>query len=617
MKALLKALDLDAIIGLDFETFYSKEYTLSRMSTTDYITDPRFKVQMCSTQFHNEKRAKVLDPAGLQKFSKTIDWSRTGLLAHHAHFDGLIASRYYGINPKMYFDTLSMAKPIMPVEVGGSLNKLCRSFGLKGKEGSEHLENVMGIRDLTEEQYTKLAGYAGNDIEQTWLLFKKLLPYTSLEELKVIDLTVRMYAQPIVLIEESAMRRINKNQRTQKSRKVNALGVSREDLASNNRFADLLRNAGVEPPVKISKRTGKETYAFSKGDLAFKALLAHPKKAVQELMQARLAVKTSIVETRTLKFADRAKLGAQPVYLKYCGAHTHRWSGSDKANWQNLDKKSGMRRAIKAPPKHLFIIADQSQVEARLTAWRAGQEDIVDAFRTGQDVYKVAAAQTYRKPIEKVTDKERFVGKTQVLGLGFGAGPPRFADMLRVGQFGPPVPISDEDAGTAVRAWRGSNHRIVQYWKNTENNARSAFFGRQKISDNLLTYEGVGQHGFVHLPNGMSLRYDNINNDEQGGFYYVGRNGKHIRLWGGTLVENEIQALARCIFAHQMVCIAEALPTIRVANCTHDEMLLVVPEKKADMALSLVKEIMSTSPSWGPDLPLGVKANVSEIYDKV
>lgn len=620
---LLKAFNLDAIVGMDWETAWGDDYTLKKMSTTDYIVDPRFKMHCVSTRYDDNAETVVLSERELRAWAKKVDWRRTGMLGHHTHFDGLIASHHYGIKPARYFCTMSMGQPILPVHVSRSLFGMCGAFGRRAKKKGQALVNTKNKWDLTPQEYDQLASYAGDDIDDTWFLFGKLLPYFTLDELKIIDLTIKMYAQPTVRINEKLVRKVHRAEVKKKTELLERQKTTSKALSSNLQFADALRKLGIEPPTKLNKK-GDETYAFSKQDLEFKALLKHPRKKVRELVEARMAIKSTIVETRSLKMANRAanvKLPAQPIYLNYAKAHTWRWSGGDKMNWQNLTRGSDMRKSLTAPPGFLFVMADQSQIECRLNNHRAGQKNIVEAFRKKLDVYSVTATDVYGRPINKKDNPdERFVGKTCTLALGYQAGAPKFANTLRIGQFGPPVEITDAAARDIVQAWRMSNDAIVRSWKVTQNKVKQAFLLNQSIEDGPLVYEGANGNGYIHLPNGTSMRYDDVQQSEHGDMSYVsfakGERVERSKLYGGLLVENICQALGRVIIADNMVRITEELPRVRVATTIHDEILFVVPERQADNALRVVKQIMTEPPAWAPDLPLGVDAKISDHYDK-
>jgi len=648
LKELCDALEVDAILGLDYETYYDDEYSVKKMATTEYIVDPRFKTHMVSAQWHDERRADVLSNFDFKDFAAEVDWKHTALLAHHTHFDGLILSHHYKRFPAFYLDTLSMANILMPVTVPKNLDSLARALGLRGKVGASSLENVKGVRDLSDRQYRALAKYAGNDIEQTFGIAKKLVPCLPLHELKLIDLTIKMYARPTVLVDKEIVDRVNAENIADKAALVAKVStkrapVEKADLVSNDKFAALLRAAGVEPPTKLRPKYAKQlkdegvitldkkdttplAFAFSKGDLEFKDLLKHPNRKVRELVQARLANKTSIVETRSARMGNRAELGPQPIYLKHAGAKTLRWSGADKSNWQNLGRGSDLRTAVYVPPSHKLIIADLAQIEARVNAWFSGQDDITEAFRRKEDVYSIAASNIYGRRIDKEKDPaERFVGKVAVLALGYQAGGPRFADMLRIGQFGPPVEITDSAAKDIVAAWRQTNGRIVANWRATQNAARSAFRSCVRVPHGCVVYEGFEGRGVLHGPNQLSMRYDLVQFHEDNSFSYAAeyrrkKDGEiyedRTKLYGGILVENMVQFLARLIVAEQMVQIADALPDVRIVMSTHDEIVTVAPNKHVKKSLGIIREIMSRPPEWAKGLPIGVDIHSSQRYNK-
>lgn len=641
LKQLMKTYGLDLIIGLDWETYWANDYRLGKKwPTTEYVTSERFKPHMCSIQHHNWTKARVLSPAQVNSWKHGINWARTGVLAHHAHFDGLIASHHFGIKPKFYFDTLSMARALMPIHVSKSLDPLCKALGLQGKVGSDILVDTKGKRDLTRAEYKLMASYAGNDIEQTWLAFFKMAPYLPLEEFDLIDSTVKMYAQPSVLIDEEKMRLVTTNEVDRKDKLFAAAKSLKADLSRNEPFIAKLNALGIETPMKISPKAKKlmasEDYvpthkdmvpALSKQDQEFKDLLKHPNAKVRMLVEARFAAKSANLEKKSTRLAERSTLGAVPIYLNYSGAKTHRWSGADGVNMQNMDRGSGMRKAIHAPKGHVLIIADQAQIEARFNAWFSGQTDKVEAFRAKKDVYKLGAANIYGKALEAITADERFVGKTAELGLGYQAGGPRLGSMLRIGQFGPPVDISDRLATDIKDAWRRANFAIVQGWKETQNLIRQAFEGKQRVEHKHgIVYEGQGNVGFIHhIPTGMSMRFDGVQVEPNGDLTYISEYRHNFaappyiertKLYGGIEVENRTQFIARMSVAANIRTIKRALSFTRLALTTHDEVLLVCPIRRSDRALRDVVEIMQTPPSWAEGMPFGVDAHISELYDK-
>ena len=165
----------------------------------------------------------------------------------------------------------------------------------------------------------------------------------------------------------------------------------RAKLASNKQFAQILEESGIPVPTKISTTTGKETYALAKNDEGFIALTESEDPFIQQLCAVRLGTKSTIEESRIERFIGigARNKGRIPIPLKYYGAHTGRWAGSDSVNFQNLPsrdkKKKALKNAVLAPPKHYVINSDSSQIEARVLVWLAGQKDVTEQFRQGQD----------------------------------------------------------------------------------------------------------------------------------------------------------------------------------------------------------------------------------------
>lgn len=669
MKSLLRDLKLDDIYCLDYETFYDTKakYSLKNpsLSTTEYIIDPRFKMHMVAVQGSRQKKPKVLNRQQLIAWLRTVNWTRTGFLGHHTQFDGFISSHHFNHRAAFYFDTLSMARPLMPIQVGGGLDAINKALGGAGKTKAAALANIDGVRDLTPQQYRDLVPYAGDDALMTWDTFLKLVQYLPLQELRIIDLTMKMYTHPSALIDTTQLEGVRLADRARKRELVAALIKQRKlklpkdydavakRLVSNDQFAELLAEQGIDAPRKVSaKKTEKAgtevtTWAMSKQDQEFIDLLAHANKTVRQLMEARFAVKSQQMESRCDRLLARAHIGPQPVYLKYYGAGPGRWSGGDLVNWQNLSSKrreggAELRASVHAPEGHVFLIADLSQIEARLNAWDAGQEDKLEVFRqfdiilgtdkdgkvlrAGPDVYRYTASGIYHVSIDQITDAQRQIGKISDLSLGYQAGAPRFAKTLRLGSMGPPVDITDRAAADIHAAWRRTNHAIVANWRSTNERFKQAVGGRCKIAHGAVTYEGSanGKTAYMHGPGGASIRYDGIKFDEDGISYIseyqpLAKGGARVertRLYGGILVQNKLEHLGRRLIADQMVELCDYLPTSRIVMSTHDEAVLTVPLRSAAKALKAAKAIMSRPPPWARNLPLAVDAHISARYDK-
>ena len=435
------------LLCLDFETYYDKDYSLTKMTTEEYIRSPLFEIIGVAVSVNGaepEWFSGSMDATAL--WLRKFDWENSMVLAHNAMFDMSILNwQCGGIRPKRIADTLSMARALHGTEVRGSLAYLAEHYavGVKGEE----VVKAIGKRrqDFSETELTAYAAYCRNDVSLTVDIFKIMADGFVASEMGLIDLTIRMFSEPKLTINSIDLLEHLGNIKADKEKLLDRVGITRKELMSNNKFAEVLRKVGVVPPTKISKTTGKRTHAFAKNDENFKALLSHHNPDVQALVAARLGVKSTLEETRTQRFIGIAGRGLMPVPLRYYAAHTGRWGGDDKLNLQNLPRTSPLKKSILAPEGHVIIDADSSQIEARTLAWLAGEQDLVDAFAYGKDVYRLMAAKIYNTSPAAVSKEQRFVGKVTVLGC-LAAG-----SMILCGRGWVPI----EQVSAADKVWDG------------------------------------------------------------------------------------------------------------------------------------------------------------------
>jgi DNA polymerase len=614
------------IATIDFETYYDRDYSLSKMTTESYIRDKRFQVIGVAVKINNGK-TEWYSGDDVGKFLHALILSDKYLLAHHSAFDGAILSWHYNIKPKFWFDTMSMARPLHNMTIGCSLNALSSCYKL-GQKGTEVI-NALGKRleDFTSEELKQYANYCINDVELTYKLFKVLVKGYPQSELKVIDQTIRMYTEPEIELDVDLLGDHLTTIKTNKQKLVDTLATKssgsdvKKVLMSNVMFAELLRKVGVEPPTKVSIRTGEPTFAFAKTDKEFTKLGEHPKQIVQQLVSARLGVKSTIEETRTenlIKVSGRGKL---PIMLNYYGAHTGRFSGGDKMNLQNLPRNGVLRKSLTVPQGKMLVACDSSQIEARVVAYISGQKDLVEAFRQGRDVYSEFASEVYGRKITKQDKLERFVGKTCILGLGYGMGAEKFKNTLSLGQGGMSVDIDINEAKRIVNLYRQKNHKIVSFWGVCDYALRGMLHNREdSILDNMLAYDSKG----IVLPNGLRIRYPMLRRTRDG-FEYISNartyrklktTGKiedkeWTKIYGGKVTENIVQALARIVISEQMI---ELSKHYKVLFQVHDELILITDAKKVSEAREHVETIMSMPPCWGRDLPVACESGVGYNY---
>jgi DNA polymerase I-like protein with 3'-5' exonuclease and polymerase domains len=455
------------LITIDFETFYSQDFSLSKMTTEEYVRDPRFEVIGVSVKVNDEATEWASGThEQLKDYFNGFDWKDSMVLAHNTMFDGAILSWLFDIHPRVWADTLCISRAVHGVEVGGSLKALAERYQI-GAKGTEVLD-AKGKRrlDFTDEELDKYGDYCINDVELTYKLFGIMGKKFPRQELKIIDLTLRMFIEPMLDLDLGLLEQHLEDTKELKDKLLLDAGVDKKGLMSNPKFAGLLEILGVVPPMKTSLTTGKETFAFAKSDEGFKALLEHEDVRVQTLVNARLGNKSTLEETRTQRFIDIAKRGLLPVPVKYYAAHTGRWGGADKINLQNLPSRGPngkkLKKSMIAPDGYVLIDCDSSQIEARVLAWLAGQEDLTEAFRVGDDVYKKMAMSIYGANREEdITKDQRFVGKTTILGAGYGMGAVRFKEQLR--SFGFEMDLSE--ARRVISVYREANFKITTLWR--------------------------------------------------------------------------------------------------------------------------------------------------------
>ena len=622
-------IDLEQVVTLDWETYYDQQYSLrsKALNTSEYIRHPQFLAH-CVGLAIGTAAPRVVWYEDIPDAINEIDWSDRFLLCHNTAFDGLILSHHYGKIPKLYLDTMSMGRGLHGSETRVSLDALAAFFGL-GNKVKNVLGKMKGHRRIPDELRADASAYTEQDVMLCRLLFARMIDCYPDAEIELIDWTIRQFADPILRVDVPRAQAALEREIKHKENLVFDSGVEEDDLQSAARLAACLTELGVEVPMKTSPRTNMITYAFSQQDDEFMALAAHPEPKVRALIAARLAVKSTIGESRAQRFVNNGP-DKLPIAYNYYGAHTGRWSGGNKMNPQNLEKEERddagaiipltgeLRKCILAPRGHVLVVADSGQIEARITAWMARQEDLLQLFRAGGDPYCALATDIYERVITKADRDQRAVGKAGVLGLGFYMGAPRFQGTLALGILGPKILMELKECEKVVNAYRKKNHKIVALWGELFQMIRLMWSMNPAHVTNTPPMERnfMGLFDFdkdhVWLPNGMALTYPKLGCSDEGEYSYV-HIKEYARLHPGILIENIVQAYARVIIGEQLLRINKRY---RVVMMSHDEIIAVVPEEEAREALGFMISEMSTSPTWAPDLPLAAEGGYDVCYSK-
>lgn len=740
----LRDVQADTVVCLDFETFFDTKgkFTISALTTEGYIRNPRFQVIGVGVKVNDGPTVWMEEP-DFRAWVERVDWDRCALLAHNTAFDGFILSHHYGKHPGFLLDTLSMGRALHGVEVSKKLKDLGPFYGV-GEKGDE-LERADGKRreQFTPEEWEALGSYCRQDVDLCRAIFLKMLEKDFPDaELRLIHKTIRCFTRPIfrldvpmledflsyerqrkreVLLrvldyvyqnarwrkddrEETAQEKLAKavarleakwgRPLTEAEHEEATLDLARPILRSNSKLRLLFETLGEEVPMKVSvaksktasKKAGEPVVvmseAFAKDDPGMQGFLESPNDEVRYLAEARVAVMSNINETRTERFI-RCGWGGRPapVFLKYAAAHTFRWGGGDRMNWQNLERvddpkspkynprKGTIRKAILAPPGWKIIVVDSGQIEARMIAWLAEDQGLLDTFTrndaTGGDFYSDRGSDFFGKKLsKKETPADRQLAKAMILGLGFGMGWQKFAGELLKGMLGTdPRQFTGADAQRYgvdvakfartgmkgqknngerveempsrlaydallihcavahyfVQVYRGRNKAIVDLWDTLGGDVLESML----VEDDTPEFMGpagcigVRRHG-LQLPNGLVMKYPGLRVNEKGEFSYMGGavGKERKKLYGGLLTENCVQALARIVVGEQILVADEFIEDRggQLATMTHDEGVWVAPEEVAGECSEFALGAFAVTPEWAPGLPLKAEGGVADRY---
>lgn len=582
------------MVVLDFETYFDQDYSLKKMTTEEYVRDSRFKIHCVAVYSENEQKIFT------DNFKENLaPYMNDFVICQHSQFDGLILSHHLGLYPKYWGCTLSMARSQLQFLHSYSLGALAKHFGLQEK--SIDYSAFRGKRDLDKETKTMLTEGCLNDAELTYIIANKLLETIPPKELQIIDLTIRMFTEPCLILDNERLEKELQRVKNEKENALERLQITKEDLHSSKKFSIILQSCGVDVPTKISAKTAKEVPALAKTDEGMKALLEHENKWVAALASARLGQKSTLMETRCARLLGMFSRGALTVYLKYHGAHTGRWSGGDKVNFQNFPRGSELRKSILAPEGYKLIGVDSAQIECRLLNWFAGQYNIVDAFKTGRDIYCENATKFFDRQITKANENERNFGKEIELACGYNMGSLKFKNRV-LQKFS--KKLTDDESERAIYIYRSEHPKVVGLWKCFQEVIKNMGKGLPPYTIGCVTVDGYK----IIMPGGTFLDYT--------GLYYDGRDyrvGKS-KIYGGLVVENIIQKLGLLIVSNAIINIADKY-NYKLATTTHDDVLYVV-KKDNDEALKNIIAEFKNPPDWCLDCPLGAEGFESNRFDK-
>ena len=450
---------------VDLETYWAVGHSLTKMSPIAYCMHPDTEIISCAFKFDDEPTVVIFGEQEIVDYCKQVDWSQYWVVGHNmSGFDAMILSWRLGVKPKLWGCTLAMARPIHAKDIGLSLAKLVAHYGL-GEKDATALIATKGKRlsDFTEQEVADMKIYNAADVDQCAGLLRRLIKRTRKDEVRLIDMTIRMLVEPQFDVDMDLLTTTLADESARKQAMLiecaDVMGIRTTDmsdedaaqecltvLSSANKFAMFLEALRIDVPTKISPTTGKEIPALAKTDEEFLSLQGHQNALVATAAAARLDAKSTILQTRIQAFMDAANAHPDkkvPIPLKYYGADTTgRWSGWGY-NPQNLPRvnpydpkpSDALRSSLVAPAGCKIVVADLSGIELRVNHFLWQVPSSMQMYKDDPekaDLYRDFASKLYDIPPDQVSKQQRQVGKVAHLGLGFGAGHVTFQKVAKL-----------------------------------------------------------------------------------------------------------------------------------------------------------------------------------------
>jgi DNA polymerase I-like protein with 3'-5' exonuclease and polymerase domains len=592
-------------IAIDIESYFDKNFSVSKWGSVNYLGHPDGDIYLMA--------AASDDGLRWTGRPEDFDWSlvkNAPVIAHNAAFDGAI----FKVRPQLPRPREINCTAALSAWNGSGRSLLVASRNLLGLKISKAPRDAMSGRSwegISESEQNALAQYCLSDAERCLELWQRYSKDWPANERRLSELTIEMGLRGIYVdqarLETSIVRATSLLETCSKEIPWEA------PILSNKKCAAHCQKLGLWVPKSFDKKSPERArweQEYSSAHAFVRALsdcrTAHGLKTKLEAMQRRI-------------MSD----GRLNYELKYGGAHTMRWSGGGGLNLQNLQKEAWQGiylRALLIPePGKKFIVCDLSAIEPRVLAWMVGDEQLLSLLRQGFGVYEAmamswgmwnGAAGTLKK-----SDPALYAFmKSMTLGCGYGLGAEKFrAKCAEVG-----IEMSPEEARARINLFRERNPLIVRKWHEFD----------RELQRHLRQREAT-----LYLPSGRALHYPNLRRrrrpptvevdpvtgkvtilpgkEEIVADIYGEKGAETISLWGGVLVENAVQSLARDVFAPGLLRLDKA--GVRVVLHAHDE---VVCEVSPDVMTKDIEALLAVPPSWAKKLPLAAEAKEVAHYVK-
>jgi len=438
------------LLTLDFETFWSKDHSLTKMSPISYVMHPETEIISLSACVGRETPVTVFGEEESLRLLQDCKIDDSLAVAHNmSMFDAMLVAWRLKLKPRMWGCTMAMARPLHGRTIGLSLATLVKHYGIGVKDNTALIQTKgKHLADFTPDEIAAMRTYNGDDTWQCRELFFRLRPSISNDELWTIDSNIRMLVEDEFVLNVPMLQTALKREQAKKRKTLLLLGDTlgfdtdrpedelaqqvKDELMSGPKFAKLLQSLEVEVPMKPSpKDPKKQIPALAKDDLGFKELVDSDNELVAAAAAARLEMKSTLLETRIEAFleAGAARGGTLPIPAKYYGAHTGRDSGElyNALNLPRIDRDkddrvvpkltNALRLSLGAPKGKVVGVADLSGIEMRVnhTLWKVAYSTALWAADPRADIYKTTAARYYQIAEADVQKPQRQFGKVQQL----------------------------------------------------------------------------------------------------------------------------------------------------------------------------------------------------------
>lgn len=653
-------------LSIDLETYSPVD--LNKSGVHKYVAHPDFQILLCAYQFDNEK-PRIIDLTiddgdeiwfDHEEFLYALTDPKILKTAYNAVFELICLGTRFRVDPQQWDCTMVRA---MMLGLPSGLYATGIALALdsqKDKAGTELIKYFCVPCKPTKTNGERTRNFPHHDPDK-WAHFKRYCIGDVIQERKIRD-KLKFYKIPPV-----------EKEIWQLDFKINKTGIELDQdfIHSALKIAEdyehkIMQEAvlltGLDNPKSVAQvkkwieeATGQEIESLNEKSMPDVLKMIDDKNAIEVLRLRGELSKTSNKKYDSMLKCVGKNSRARGLLQYYGAARTGRWTGRliqiqnlKRNTIQQLDLARRMvatgdldnvlmiwnsasdilsqciRTAFVAPPGKVFAAADFSAVEARVTAWLAGEEWRLEVFKTHGKIYEAIASQMFKIPIEKITkdSPERFKGKCAELALGFGGGPPALINIgaLQMG-------MKEEELPKLVRMWRNINKKIFKYWYYIANHAIESIEnpGIEVKCTHGISFLVKDKRLWLKLPSGRHLFYldPKLHPDEKGNdrmvITYSGvdqytKKFERLRTYGGKLVENIVQAIARDLLAWAMLDLDKA--GFKIVMHIHDEVVMEINESHAASEVLKINKIMTKGYEWCKGLPLGAETTINKYYKK-